>query len=151
VAAVAAVVLALVSEPGDVTYGELGTRSATAFVEQHRDDDTPVFYFEASVHMIGSEPPVDVEVSPNPDSLQGFDVHLGSGRVGVSDPVQVTTDQVDGLVGDADVVLVHDAFVGFGDSARGALGEALGELGYRLDRVARFPVSNEVEVWVRGS
>ena len=145
---VAAVATAVVAAPDQVAYGELGTRSATAFIEARREPETTVFYFDASVHMVGSEPPVAIEVTPDPDSLQGFVVDLGSGRVPVLQPAQVTPERIGDLVGGSDLVLVHDAFVGFGDSARTALADALEALGFRLEVVEPFPAANEVEVWV---
>jgi hypothetical protein len=98
--------------------------------------------------MVGSEPPVAIEVAPDPDSLQGFVVDLGSGRVPVLQPAQVTPERIGDLVGGRDLVLVHDAFVGFGDSARTALADTLEALGFRLEVVEPFPAANEVEVWV---
>ena len=145
-AAVGAAAVVAASFSREVTYGDLGTRSATAFVESRRQDDTVVFFFDGYQYLVASEPPVPFTVEARPSSLHGFVLDLGGGRVPV--PPRPTPEQVEAIVGDASEVLVHQAFAGVLEAPREAVGVALEELGFELESVEAFAV-NEVDVWVR--
>ena len=69
--AVAAVATAVYAAPDPVAYGALGTRSATAFVEEQRTPGAVVLFFEGPVHMVASEPPVRFRVTADEVSDPG--------------------------------------------------------------------------------
>jgi hypothetical protein len=145
---VATLVLVLVKHDIPVSYGTLGNRSATAFIESGREDGDVVFFLEPARYIVSSEPPIPLVVRRDRDRIEGFSPVPGAGRVVLPRTRDVTLERVDELVGDAQRVFVHNSFVGLGDGDIPLLESHLEALGFELASTDTFGV-NVVRTWTR--